>query len=70
MSKRKKPPKKKLKHSLNHIIRKVFSENPESTLTHKQVCNLIDAREGAIRKLAYSVLEDLVKTSFLKNAGR
>jgi len=69
MSKRKKPPKKKLKHSLNHIIRKVFSENPESSLTHKQVCSLIDVREGALRKLTYSVLEDLVKSGYLKPSG-
>ena len=59
---RQQKPKKKLKQSLLHIIRKVFSENQESSLNHKQVCTLIDARENAIRKLTYSVLEDLVKT--------
>lgn len=69
MSKRNKTPKNKLKHSLNHIIRKVFLENPESTLTHKQICTLIDVREGALRKLAFGVLEELVKTTFLKAAG-
>lgn len=69
MSKRKKSPKKKLKHSLNHIIRKVFTNNPDSALTHKQVCTLVDIREGALRKLTYQVLEDLVKTNFLRSAG-
>ena len=69
MSKRKKPPKKKLKHSLNHIIRKVFTTNPESTLTHKQVCTLIDVRESSLRKLTYHVLEDLADSGFLRSVG-
>ena len=69
MTKRKNSPKKKLKHSLNHIIRKVFTENPDSALTHKQVCSLIDAREGAIRKLTFGVLEDLAQSGFLKSVG-
>ncbi|MEJ6776470.1 MAG: ribonuclease R [Crocinitomicaceae bacterium] len=69
MSKRKKPIKNKLKHSLNHLIRKVFSENPDSPLTHKQVCTLISAREGAIRKLTYGVLESLVESNYLKAGG-
>ncbi len=69
MSKRKKPVKNKLKHSLNHLIRKVFSENPDSPLTHKQVCTLISAREGAIRKLTYGVLESLVESNYLKAGG-
>ncbi|MBL1279002.1 MAG: ribonuclease R [Fluviicola sp.] len=65
MSKRKKP-KKKLQQSLKHIIRKVFTENSESSLNHKQVCALIDVRESALRKLVYSILEDLAKTNYLK----
>ena len=69
MSKRKKSSKKKLKHSLNHIIQKVFTSHPETSLTHKQVCSLIDVREGALRKLTYSILEDLVQSNFLKSAG-
>ncbi|MDC3253013.1 ribonuclease R [Crocinitomicaceae bacterium] len=69
MSKRKKSPKKKLKHSLNHIVRKVFTNHPETSLNHKQVCSLINVRENALRKLTYSVLEDLVKTNFLKSSG-
>ena len=66
---RKKKPKKKLKQSLSHIIRKVFSENPESALNHKQVCALIDARESAIRKLVFNILESLTKEGFLKKTG-
>lgn len=62
-------PKNNLKKSLLHIIRKVFSENPDSSLTHKQVCGLVDLREGALRKLAFSVLEDLAKEGFLAKDG-
>lgn len=60
---------KKLKQSLLHIIRKAFTQNPESTLTHKQVCSLLDVKENALRKLAFTVLEELVKSGFLKRAG-
>jgi ribonuclease R len=60
---------KKLKQSLLHIIRKVFTENSASKLSHKQVCTLIDVREKALRKLVFSVLEDLTKSGFLKTAG-
>lgn len=69
MSKRKKSPNKKLKQSLAHIIRKVFTQNPDSTLTHKQVCTLIDVRESALRKLVFNVLEDLSKEGFLRKSG-
>ncbi|MCO4815193.1 MAG: hypothetical protein KC454_10800, partial [Flavobacteriales bacterium] len=55
--------------SLSHTIRKVFTENSDSTLNHKQVCSFINVREGAIRKLVYSVLEDLAKSGFLKKNG-
>lgn len=68
MSKGKKP-KKKLKDSLKHVIRKVFIENEASSLSHKHVCGLLDAREAAIRKLVYSVLEDLVKDGFLRKSS-
>ncbi len=68
MSRRKKP-KNKLKKSLSHIIRKVFSENPDAALNHKQVCALIDVREGALRKLVYNVLEDLSRSGYLKKQG-
>ncbi|MEY4603585.1 MAG: ribonuclease [Bacteroidota bacterium] len=49
----------KMRASMTHIIRKVFQNNPESVLTHKQVCTLIDLRENALRKLAFDVLQEL-----------
>jgi len=69
MSKHKKSPNKKLKQSLAPVIQKVFTKNPDSTLTHKQVCALIDIREGALRKLVFTVLEELAETDFLQKSG-
>ena len=69
MSKRKKPKNQKLKQSLTHSIRKVFSENKGTSLNHKQVCALIDVKEASLRKLTYSILEELAKNNFLKKDG-
>lgn len=65
MSKQK--PNVKLNRSLSHIIRKVFTENPESTFNHRQVCALIDVRENALRKLVFTVLEDLKREKFISS---
>ena len=56
----------KLKQSLLHIIRKTFEKQPEKTLSHKNVCDLVDAKEGALRTLVFSVLKDLEKEGFIK----
>lgn len=68
MSKNRKP-KNKLKDSLTHILRKVFTENSDSSLNHKQVCALVNIKENALRKLVYTTLEELVKVGFLKHSG-
>ena len=62
-----KKPNGKLNRSLSHIIRKVFTENPESTLNHRQVCALIDVKEKALRKLVFNVLEDLKREKFISS---
>jgi ribonuclease R len=49
----------KMKNSLTHVVRKVFEKNPDSILSHKQVCALIDIRESALRKLVFDILQDL-----------
>lgn len=56
----------KLKQSLLHTIRKTFEKQADKTLSHKQVCDLVDAREGALRTLVFSVLKDLANEGFLK----
>lgn len=58
-----------MKGSLTQLVRKVFDKNQESTLTHKQVCTLLDLRDGALRKLAFTVLQDLVQQQFLRSVS-
>lgn len=60
---------KKLKESLSHVIRKMFSGNPGSVLTHKQVCAGLDIRENSLRRLAFTVLEELVREQYLRHAA-
>lgn len=59
----------KLKTNLTQLIRKVFTQNPETSMSHKQVCTMIDLRDKVIRKLAFTVLEDLAKENFLRRSG-
>ena len=56
-----------MKNSLIHIVKKVFDKNPDSVLSHKQVCVLIDIRENALRKLVFDVLQDLAHDGFLQS---
>ena len=67
MSKNKGSKSAKMKNSLLHIVRKVFDKNPDSVLSHKQVCVLIDIRENALRKLVFDVLQDLAHDGFLQS---
>jgi len=67
MSKNKGSKPTKMKNSLIHIVRKVFDKNPDSVLSHKQVCVLIDVRENALRKLVFDVLQDLAHDGFLQS---
>jgi len=67
MSKKKGSKPAKMKNSLLHIVRKVFDKNPDSVLSHKQVCVLIDIRENALRKLVFDVLQDLAHEGFLQS---
>lgn len=69
MSKNKPNKQNKLKNTLLHVIRKVFEKNPESILTHKQVCALIDVRESPLRKLVFDILQDLKSEGFLQSHG-
>lgn len=59
----------KLKQSLLHTIRKTFEKQPEATLSHKQVSDLVDARDGALRTLVFTILKDLAKEGFLKSVS-
>lgn len=69
MSKKKNNKPSKLKNSLVHVIRKVFEKNPDSVLSHKQVCVLIDIRENALRKLVFDILQELSEKGELRRIG-
>lgn len=58
-----------MKATLTHVVRKVFEKNPDSVLSHKQVCVLIDVRENALRNLVYEILEELSKDGTIKRTA-
>jgi ribonuclease R len=69
MTRKKTQKKDKMKNSLTYIVSKVFEKNPNSILTHKQICTLIDVREHELRKLVFTILEDLCKQGSLTKHG-
>ena len=69
MSKKKSNKPNKMKATLTHVVRKVFEKNPDSVLSHKQVCVLIDVRENALRNLVYEILEELSKDGTIKRTA-
>ncbi len=69
MTRKKTQKKDKMKNSLTYIVSKVFEKNPNSILTHKQICTLIDVREHELRKLVFTILEDLCKQGNLTKHG-
>jgi ribonuclease R len=69
MSKKKSNKPNKMKATLTHVVRKVFEKNPDSVLSHKQVCVLIDVRENALRNLVFEILEELSKDGTIKRTA-
>lgn len=59
----------KFKGSLAHIIRKLYDKNPSANLSHKEICSLLNVREGELRKQAFAVLKDLVNAGYLRETG-
>lgn len=55
----------KLKQSLVHTIRKMLEKKPNTIYSHKQICDMVDAKEGSLRTLVFTVLKDLVKQDIL-----
>lgn len=55
-----------LKGSVTVAIRKLFEKNEDSEFTHHQICTLLDLRDGALRQLAFSVLQDLKEQNVIK----
>lgn len=69
MSKNRSNKPNKMKATLTHVVRNVFEKSPESVLTHKQVCALVDARDNALRKLVYDILEELSNQGTIQRTG-
>lgn len=59
----------KLKKSLTQLVRKTYNQHPESSLSHKALCEMLDIRDKALRRLAFTILEELAKDGFLKRSG-
>lgn len=59
----------KFKGSITHIIQKLFDKEPTNSYSHKQVCVLLNIREGELRTQAFGVLKDLVNAGFLKETS-
>jgi len=55
----------KLKQSLMHTVRKMLEKQPEQVYSHKQICDMVDAKDGALRTLVFTVLKELVNQDFL-----
>lgn len=60
---------KKLKTGLFHITRKLFQNHPDASLNYKQVCELLNIRDGETRKLVVGILSELAKEGFLHQTG-
>lgn len=60
------PSSDKKKGGINTLIIKVFKRNPGEQLTHKKICELLDARAPATRQLVLDSLNRLVSSSALK----
>ncbi|MCO5259806.1 MAG: ribonuclease R [Crocinitomicaceae bacterium] len=65
--KAKKGKKNNLKGSVTAAIRKLFEKNEESEFTHHQICTLLDLRDGALRQLAFSILQELKEQNIIQS---
>ena len=70
MSRRNTPSKKsKFKQSIKNVLRRHFEKHPDSKFTHKQICQVLDIKENALRKLVYDIMQAQAKEGFLKSYG-
>jgi ribonuclease R len=71
MSKKRKTasPSGKKKGGISTLLIKIFERKPGEELTHKEVCQLIDARDPATRQMVFDSLNRLVESSVLKRTN-
>ena len=62
-------PSSKKKQGINTLIIKIFERNPSEELSHKKVCELVDARDPASRQLVFDSLNRLAGSSVLKRSN-
>jgi ribonuclease R len=60
---------KKLKQSLLFSIRKLFEKNSGKKFKLKEVCEAVDVRDNSLRKLVYSILQELAREGVIKSVG-
>ncbi|MBD3639032.1 MAG: ribonuclease R [Crocinitomicaceae bacterium] len=70
MSRSKKKNKNKLSSKLRTEIRNLFADNPNKQLNYKQVAGLLDVHDPQVRKLIYTILNEMVKDDELKETQR
>ena len=70
MSKNRKKSKSKLSDKLKNDILQLFGENPNKQLNYKQVASFLDVSDKEIRKLVFTVLNQLVADGRLKEMQR
>lgn len=70
MGHKKKNNKSKLSNYLKEEIIKIFGENPGKTLNYKQVASLLEVSDPEIRKLIYTLLNNLTHEGVLKEIQR
>jgi ribonuclease R len=69
MSKRNSKKPSKFTKSISHIIRRLFEKNPDSVLSHKEICAELVIKDNELRKQAFIILKDMARDGFLIEAG-
>lgn len=70
MSKGKKKKKNKLGQKLRNDIIALFADNPSKILNYKQVSSFLEVNDGELRKLVYTILNQLTDEGILKETQR
>lgn len=70
MSRGKKKNKRKLSDQLRTDIKGLFADNPDKQLNYKQVASLLEVSDPQIRKLIYSLLNEMAQEGQLKEVSR
>jgi ribonuclease R len=70
MSKNKKKKKNNLGSKIRNEILNLFADNPDKQLNYKQVSSFLEVNNGELRKLVYTILNELCQEGYLKETQR